>query len=122
MIWASCVFHGCELGYLPALNPGQFEGRTWLIEYVGDVPIWLVLEAASASDALDVLNNDPEWGDLFHVLIAGDEDDPERIQGTQYVRVHGEAFRHSPYPVRYHDEGFPDRGIDPHQFAAWQGN
>jgi hypothetical protein len=38
------------------------------------------------------------------------------------VTVHGCEDADLPYPVRYHDEGFPARGIDPREFAAWARN
>ena len=122
MIWASLIFEGSELFYIPVLNPGSCEGKTWYVEFVGDVPNRLVLEAESVCDALFVLNNDPEWGNLVYVAIAEDEDEPEGVQGTQFVRVHGEAYRDPPYPVRYHDEGFPDKGIDPRHYAVARFN
>jgi hypothetical protein len=34
------------------------------------------------------------------------------------VTVHGCQDSDLPYPVRYHDEGFPARGIDPRMYAA----
>ena len=33
--------------------------------------------------------------------------DPNRVQ------VHGQGDGDLPYPVRYHDEGYPAKGIDP---------
>lgn len=122
MIWAFCEFNGCELSYLPALNPGAYGGRTWFIEFTGDVPIWLVLEAESVCDAIVVLNSHPEWGDMVHVAIDENEDEPEAVICVQFVRVHGDPESDPPYPVRYHDEGFPEQGIDPRQFANAQWN
>lgn len=120
MIWASCWFDGYELGYLPVLNPGRCCGKTWLIEFISDLPIMLIVEAESVCEALVVLNNDPEWGD--HVYVVHDNDEAGRVFRTQRVQVHGQADCDLPYPVRYHDEGYPDQGIDPRQFAAWRWN
>lgn len=117
MIWAACVFHGCQLDYLPVLNPGKCDGRTWLVEYVGDVPIWLVVEAESASDAQVALNDDPEWGFVTHVAIPEGDDEPTGVPGVQFVRVHGDENSDPPFPVRYHDDGYHEQGIDPRQFA-----
>lgn len=115
MIWASCKFNGCELDYLPALNPGACEGQTWLIEYIGDVPIRLVVEAESVDDALAVLSNDPEFGEGFHFVNANDfpVDSSPHVPKTQFVRVHGQVDCDPPYPARYFGEGYPARGIDP---------
>jgi hypothetical protein len=78
VIWASLIFEGSELFYIPVLNPGSCEGKTWYVEFVGDVPNRLVLEAESVCDALFVLNNDPEWGTLVSdLLIWG----PGRVRG-----------------------------------------
>lgn len=117
MIWASLVFDGCKLGYLPVLNPGSCEGMTWYVHFLGDVPNRLVVEADSVGDVVLLLNNDPEWGDLVYVAIAENEGEPEGSPGRQYVRVHGEAFRDPPYPVRYHGEGYPERGFHTRQYA-----
>jgi hypothetical protein len=126
MIWASCKFNGCELGYLPVLNPGRWHGKTWLIEHVGDVPIRLVVEAASIHDALVVLSNDPDFGEGFHFVHVQDDDLPvdsfHQVPKTQTVRVHGQGHCSCPYPVRYYGEGYPDRGIDPRQYALARFN
>jgi len=126
MIWASCKSHGVDLGYLPVLNPGACRGKTWLIDYVGDVPIRLVVEANSASDAIDVLSNDPEFGqDLQFVNVQDDGFSEERSGGafpTQMVRIHGCADCDQPYPVRYHFDGLPPQGIDPRRYAVARFN
>jgi hypothetical protein len=122
MIWASCKFNGADLGYLPVLNPGACRGRTWLIEFIGDVPIRVVVEAESVSQAIEVLSNDPDFGQGFHFVHVQDDDFPEKrfhqMPFTQRVRIHGREGNDYPYPVRYHDEGFPAQGIDPRQYAV----
>jgi hypothetical protein len=124
MIWASCIFDGSELNFLPVPNPGACKGKTWLIEFVGPVPILLVVEAESVITAIEVLNSDPEWGDLYYVHVQDDEfrEDSERMLGTQNVRVHGHEDFDQPYPVRYHDDGYPAEGIDPRHYAAAKFN
>lgn len=120
MIWASCWFNDVELGGLPVINPGACGGRTWFVEYTGDVPIRLVVEAETAYDALIVLSNDPEWGETI-TLCPVDDDDPAIYGGKffvmQDVRVHGDPSSLPPYPVRYHGDGYPQQGIHPRQYA-----
>ena len=126
MIWASCEYDGCELGYLPVLNPGACEGKTWLIEFLGDVPIRLVVEADSVSEALVVLSNDPDFGEGFCFVHVEDDDSPvdsfPQVPKTQRVRVHGNEHCSCPYPVRYYGEGYPARGINPRQYALARFN
>ncbi len=122
MIWASCHFDGCELGYLPALNPGACEGRTWFIEFTGDVPILLVVEGQTADDALVVVSNHPEFGEGIHVAHVETQDEPDQVPGVQFVRVHGDPASDLPYAVRYYGEGYPVQGIDPRRFARARWN
>jgi hypothetical protein len=126
MIRASCQFNGCELNSLPVLNPGRCLGKTWLIELLGDVPILLVIEAATFYDALVVLSNDPDFGQAVYVAHVQNDDNPEdesgRVLDTRNVRVHGQGDSDLPYPVRYHDEGYPAHGIDPRRFAMARWN
>src|SRR3954452_16757916 len=98
MLTASCTFDGFDLACLPVLNPGRWFGKTWLPELGGCVPVWVVEEAGSISDAIEVLSDDPEFG---HVVRVRDEDlaaYPEadrrydnkgRLLDTERVRVHG---------------------------------
>ena len=67
MIWASCEFDGFDLDYLPVLNAAACEGKTWLVEILACMPIWVVVEAESVSDAIEVLSDDPEFGDWVYV-------------------------------------------------------
>jgi hypothetical protein len=126
MTWASCEFNGFNLNYLPVLIPAAWRGKTWLIESLTCMPIWVVVEAVSIQEALIVLSNDPEFGHWVYVADVQDDDSPEdhsgRVLDSRNVRVHGQADSDLPYPVRYHDEGYPAQVIDPRQFAAWARN
>jgi hypothetical protein len=91
------------------------------------MPVWVVVEADSVSDAIEVLSDDPEFGDAVHVrdedLGAYPEEEHYydrrgRVIDPELVTVHGHEDADLPYPIRYHDEGFPPRGIDPREFAA----
>lgn len=118
MLTASCTFDGFNLAYLPVLNPGRWCGKTWLIELLSGVaPVWVVVEAGSIRDALLVLSTDPDFGRDVHVdHEQGDDLGP--TLNTENVRVHGREHCDFPYPVRYHDEGFPAQGIDPLRYAV----
>jgi hypothetical protein len=123
MIWASCNCNGYDYDYLPVLNPGEFGGKTWLVELLGCVPVLVVVEAASVHDALVVLSRDLEFEGI---QLAHDgkssEEDCRRVFNKQNVRVYGQADGDLPYPVRYYDEGYPDRSINPRQFARARWN
>jgi hypothetical protein len=67
VIWASCEFNGFDLDYLPVLNPAACRGKTWLIEIGGCMPVWVVVESETVSDAIEVLSDDPEFGHGVHV-------------------------------------------------------
>src|SRR4051794_16564260 len=115
MTWASCTFDGCDLGYILVLNPGACRGTTWLIEYLGDVPILVVVEADTASDAIEVLSDDPEFGQAFlfaHERHDAPVDTPQNPPPTIRVGFRGGDRCHPPYPVRYFGEGYPEQGID----------
>ena len=126
MIWASCEFNDFDLDYLPVLNAAACDGKTWLVEILACMPIWVVVEAGSIQEALVVLSNDPEFGDWVYVAHVQDDDNPEdnsgRVLDTRDVRVHGQRGSDLPYPVRYHFEGCPAQGIDPRRLAAWERN
>jgi hypothetical protein len=127
MTWASCEFNGFDLGYLPVLNAAAFRGKTWLIEIGGCMPVWVVVEAETVPNAIEVLSDDPEFGDAVHVreedLAAYPEEERQydrmgRAIDPARVKVHGRERADLPYPVRYHDEGFPAQGIDPRKYAS----
>ena len=54
-IKASGNLHGHDLTDIPVLNPGDWFGKTWLIEIGGSYsPLFLIIEANSMSDAIAV--------------------------------------------------------------------
>jgi hypothetical protein len=126
MTWASCEFQGNDYDYLPVLNAGACAGKTWLVELLGCMPVFVVVEAGSIQEALIVLSDDPEFGYWVYVAHVQDDDNPEddsgRVLDTRNVRVHGHGDSDLPYPVRYHDEGYPAHGIDPRRFAMARWN
>jgi hypothetical protein len=126
MIWASCEIHGHGYHYLPVLNAGACNGKTWLVEILACMPIFVIVEAGSIREALIVLSNDPEFGYWVYVADVQDDDNPKgdsgRVLDTRNVRVHGQGDSDLPCSVRYHGEGYPAQGIDPRRFAAWERN
>jgi hypothetical protein len=126
MIWASCEIQGHSYDYLPVLNAGACAGKTWLVEILACMPIFVIVEAGSIREALIVLSNDPEFRDWVYVARVQDDDNPkddsDQVLDTRNVRVHGQSNSDLPYSVRYHDEGYPAQGIDPRRFAAWARN
>ncbi len=60
-----------ELNDIPALNPGDWFGKTWLLEIGGSyTPLFLIVEADSASDSIDELADNEKYG---HNIVV-DED------------------------------------------------
>ena len=132
MITASCKFNDHDLTDIPVLNPDGWYGKTWLIELGGThTPLFLVVEAFSLTDAIDVLSFDETFGHQIHVEACDLAEYPEKdrcydssgqVIDTQRVRVDGRASCDPPFVVRYHGNGMPAEGIDPRQFAAWDSN
>ena len=71
-ITATCTLNGHELTDVPVVNPGDWFGKTWLIEIGGSyTPLFLIVEADSASDAIDELADSDRWGHNIVVEDAG---------------------------------------------------
>jgi len=109
------------------LNPGNWFGKTWLLEIGGSfTPLFLCVEADSASDAIDELADDEKYG---HNIVIGPEDmgdyDEETVARAgnsgqpvdmDWLSIHGaEGLRNGqqPWPCKYHHESFPPEGLDP---------
>lgn len=120
--------NGQELKDIPVLNPGDWFGKTWLIEIGGSYwPLFLVVEADSVSDALDELADDQKYG--HHVVVRdedlGDYPEDERHYGPSgqvidldHVLIHGQEGADCPFPCRYVGEVLPEDGMLPTSF--WQ--
>ena len=66
-IKASGKFKGQALKDIPVLNPGDWFGKTWLIEIEGGFcPQFLAVEAESPSDALDELASNEKFCTPVH--------------------------------------------------------
>ena len=68
------------------LNPDGWFGKTWLIELGGSyTPLFLVVEAFSLTDAIDVLSFDETYGHQIHVKTATLKTTP-RMTGLRQQR------------------------------------
>src|SRR5690606_30560462 len=111
-ITANGTFHGHELKDMPVLNPGDWFGKTWLIEIGGSYsPLFLIVEADSMSDAIDELANNDTYG--HHILVdeadLSDYPDEDRNYGPSgqvldldHLMVHGQEGSKTPFPCTYH--------------------
>ena len=131
-IKASGNLHGHDLTEMPVLNPGDWFGKTWLIEIGGSyTPLFLIVEANSMSDAIDELADNEKYG---HLIIAEDDylndypEDERQYSGSGHVldldhlMIYGEEGAHIPFPCRYHGEGLPTEGVLPTEFEHVDAN
>ena len=125
-IKASGDMHGHDLTEIPVLNPGDWFGKTWLIEIGGSyTPLFLIVEANSMSDAIDELADNEKYG---HLIIAEDDylndypEDERQYSGSGHVldldhlMIYGQEGADTPFPCRYHGEGLADEGVLPTEF------
>jgi hypothetical protein len=77
-ITASCTFNGHDLTDVPAINPGGWFGKSWLLELGGSyTSLFLVVEADSMSNAIDELSENETYGYQIHVPDEDFGDYPE---------------------------------------------
>ena len=127
-IKASGNFKKQALKDIPVVNPGDWFGKTWLIEIEGGFcPLFLVVEADSAGDALDELASNEQFA---HLITVPDEDladypEDERHCGPSgqvidldQVLIHGQERSKCPFPCLYHGEGLSAKGVKPTDY--WQ--
>jgi hypothetical protein len=126
-ITATCKFHGQTLTDIPVINAGNWFGKTWLLSIGGGfVPLFLIVEADSVSDAIDELADSEEWGHEIVVAAADLGDyDPEtaeysgsgKIIDTDWLSIHGCEGCAVPFQCRYHGDGLPAEGVLPTEFC-----
>lgn len=125
-ITATFTFHGHELT-ADVVNAGDWFGKTWLLEIVGGfTPLFLVVEADSASDAIDELADSEQHG---HHIVVDDADlgdyDPEsceysgsgKVIDTDWLSIHGCEGCNVPFVCRYHADCLPSDGVPPADFC-----
>jgi hypothetical protein len=129
LITASCKFHDHDLTDIPVINPGDWFGKTWLLELGGSyTPLFLVVEADTICDAIDELSDNETYGHQIHVP---DEDLPDYLEDSRHydgcgrvidldhLMIYGEERKDVPFPVKYHGDGLPSEGIDPREYPDW---
>ena len=95
---AKCTFNGHELTDIPVVNPGDWFGKTWLLE-IGESysPFFLIVEVDSVQTAIDELADDEKHG---HLITVADED-ADSSQGQMHR--HSLAMPHTPLPQASRD-------------------
>ena len=125
-ITARGTFNGHDLKDMPVINPGDWFGKTWLIEIGGSYwPLFLVVEADSITDAIDELAENEKYG---HNIVVEDADlgdypeDDRHYSGTgkvldlDHLMIHGQEGADCPFPCRYFGDGLTDEGVMPTEF------
>ena len=132
MITAKGKFRDHEIE-AEVVNPGDWFGKTWLIEIGGGFePLWLAVEAGSVSDAIDELADSEKHGHHIRVADADlgdyDEDDCSRagndgaVVDLDHLAVHGEEGSAAPWPCTYHGDDLPPEGVNAliyNDFTQW---
>jgi hypothetical protein len=129
-ITASCKLNGQDLTNVPVLNPGDWFGKTWLLEIGGSyVPLFLMVEADSVQDAIDELAENEKYGHNIVVDEADLADYPEdsrhygpsgQVLDLDHLMVHGQERTKMPFACRYLGEGLPESGVSPTEYWQWE--
>lgn len=126
-VTASGTLNGHELNNMPVLNPGDWFGKTWLLEIGGSYwPLFLIVEADSAQDAIDELAEDEKYG--HHIVVddadLGDYPEDQRHCGPSgqvidldHLMIHGQEGTACPFRCLYHGEGLPEAGMTPADYC-----
>lgn len=124
----SCaIFNGHELKDIPVINPGDWFGKTWLVEIGGSYwPLFLIVEADTVQDAIDELAGNERYG---HNITVSDDDladyDAEtcnygpsgQVIDLDHLMIHGAEGTESPFPCLYFGDGLPKDGMNPTKFC-----
>ena len=127
-ITATAELKGHDLKDIPVLNPGDWFGKTWLVEIGGSYcPLFLVVEADTISDAIDELADNEKYGHNITVDDADLADYPEedrhysgsgKVLDLDHLLVHGQERAECPFPCLYHRDDLPQGGMKPTDY--WQ--
>ena len=125
---ANAKFYGHELNDISVINPGDWFGKTWLLEIGGSYsPLFLIVEADNVTDAIDELADSETLG---HHIVVADEDlsayDPEsshygprgQVIDLDHLVIHGMENSDCPFPCRYIGDGLPTHGVKPIDFCC----
>ncbi len=124
----SCaILKGHELKDIPVINPGDWFGKTWLVEIGGSYcPLFFIVEADTIQDAIDELADNEKYG---HNITVPDDDlgdyDPEtcnygpsgQVIDLDHLMIYGTEGTETPFPCRYFGAGLPKEGIKPTKFC-----
>jgi hypothetical protein len=127
MITASGNLNGHKLTAMPVLNPGDWFGKTWLIEIGGSyTPLFLIVEADTMQDATDELADNEKYG---HNIVVDDDDlgdypEGERQYGpsgqvldVDHLMIYGREGSDTPFPCLYFGDDLPECGVEPVDFC-----
>jgi hypothetical protein len=125
-IKANANFHGHELTDIPVINPGDWFGKTWLIEIGGSYSsFYLIVEAGSMSDAIDELADSEKYG--HHIVVEDDnldDYDPDtcnygpsgQVIDLDHLMIYGAEGTDCPFLCRYFGDDLPNEGMSPTEF------
>lgn len=130
-VTAQATFYGHELTDIPVINPGDWFGKTWLLEIGGGyTPLFLTVEADSAQYAIDELADSDKYG---HHIVVTDEDladyDPDttnygpsgQVVDLDHLMIYHAEGSDCPFPCRYYGDGLPEEGVKPSDFCCdWE--
>jgi hypothetical protein len=125
---AKATLNGHQLADLPVINPGDWFGKTWLVEISGSyAPLFLIVEADTLQDAIDALADNEPYGHLITVPQEnlGDYDPDDRHYGPSgqvldldWLMIHGAEGSECPFPCRYYGDGLPEDGVAPCDYGG----
>ena len=128
-ITATAKLRDHELKDIPVINPGDWFGKTWLLEIGGSYwPLFLIVEADSCQDAIEELADNETYG--HHIVVPdsdlGDYPEADRHYGPSgqvldldHLLIHGQEGTDVPFPCIYHGDGLPAEGVKPTEFC-WE--
>ena len=121
-IQAKAKFHDHELNDITVINPGDWWGKTWLIEIGGSyTPLFLVVEADNVQSAVEELAE----SEYAHLICVSDSDlgdyDPDdcyygpsgQVLDLDWLQIYGQEGSKTPFPCRYFGDGLPEEGMTP---------
>lgn len=128
-ITAKAKLGDIELNDIPVLNPGDWSGKTFLLEIGGSrTPLLLIVEAGSVGDTVEKLAENDCYG--HHIVVDDDRlaDFPEglryyarsgQVLNLRHLAIHGAERAAIPFPCRYYGDNLPDEGILPADLDEW---
>lgn len=126
-IKANGSINGHELKDIEVVNPGDWFGKTWLVEIGGSYSShYLIVEADSMSDAIDELADSERHN--HHVVVEDEhlDDYPEdsrhygpsgQVIDLDHIMIYGHEGSDTPFPCTYHGNGLPSEGVKPTEFC-----